>query len=364
VLVDAIPLTVQGLITASSLASISASRLTVTGTVVAPSTTLTADTGTLGISGTVNASAAAVLSGAAGISGATGLITGGGALFASSSGGSVVLTNPLNTLSSVSGSAAGDFLFVNSGAVGVGNITAGDIASIAASAIGVSGTVAAPNVTLAASSGDLSISGAVEPSSFGALTAANGTITVQAGASVAPPAGDTAIALDLTAQQIVIDGLVSDGGMGATSLIVPRATGTIQETGTLIAGVLSGTAAVANLVDAGFVNQVATLAAFDAGTLILNDAVALTVAGPVTIGNLINIQDTAPLLVSGTIAPPSGSQIAVGLTASSMTISGLVSDGGGGNTSLVTTDGAMTETGALIAGVLTGSAAGGGLSYA
>ncbi len=352
----------QGLATASTLAAISAPTLTVTGTVVAPSTTLTADTGTLGISGTVNASTVAVLSGAAGITGATGLITGGGVLSASSSGGSVVLTNPLNSVTSVGGSAAGDFLFVNSGAVGVGNVTAGGVASIDAAAIGVSGTVAAPNVALVASSGDLSVSGAVEPSASGTLTADNGTITVLGGASVAPPSG--AVALALRAQQIVIDGLVSDGGTGSTSLIVPRNTGIIQETGTLIAGVLSGTASLANLVDAGFSNQIATLAAFNAGTLILNDAAALSVTGPVTIGNLININDTAPLLVSGRIAPPSGTQIAVGLTASAMTISGMVSDGGGGTISLVTTNGSIAETGALIAGVLTGSAAGGGPSYA
>ncbi len=362
ILVDTSPLTVAGLATASTLAAISAPTLTVTGAVVAPSTTLTADTGTLGISGTVNASNVAVLSGAAGITGATGLIIGGGVLSASSSGGSVVLTNPLNSVTSVGGSAAGDFLFVNSGAVGVGNVTAGGVASIDAAAIGVSGTVAAPNVALVASSGDLSVSGAVEPSASGTLTADNGTITVLGGASVAPPSG--AVALALRAQQIIIDGLVSDGGTGSTSLIVPRNTGIIQETGTLIAGVLSGTASLANLVDAGFSNQIATLAAFNAGTLILNDAAALSVTGPVTIGNLININDTAPLLVSGRIAPPSGTQIAVGLTASAMTISGMVSDGGGGTISLVTTNGSIAETGALIAGVLTGSAAGGGPSHA
>ena len=61
-----------------------------------------------------------------------------------------------------------------------------------------------------------------------------------------------------------------------------------------------------------------------------------------------------------TIEPPSGSAaIAVGLTATTIDISGLVSAGGAGTTSLVANAGTIGESGTLIAGMLSGSATNG-----
>ena len=168
-------------------------------------------------------------------------------------------------------------------------------------------------------------------------------------------------AVSLTAENIEIPGLVSDGGAGTTSLIANA--GTISETGTLIAGTLigsatSGTASQAvSLIGA---NSIGTLAGFTASDFTLDDGTSLTVTGPLVAGTSATIVDTGALLVSGTIAPPSGSTaIAVGLTAPTIDISGLVSDGGGGTTNLVANAGTISETGALVAGTLSGSATSG-----
>nr|WP_294564579.1 hypothetical protein [uncultured Rhodopila sp.] len=158
-----------------------------------------------------------------------------------------------------------------------------------------------------------------------------------------------------------INGTVSDGGAGTTSLV--RNGGAITETGALIAGTLSGRAANgAADADASLTgaNTIVTLAGFSADHFDLADGRSLTVTGPVTASTAATITDTGTLVVSGTIAPASGTTaIAVGLTAGVLNINGTVSDGGAGTTSLVSNGGAITETGALIAGTLSGRAANG-----
>ena len=72
--------------------------------------------------------------------------------------------------------------------------------------------------------------------------------------------------------------------------------GTIIETGTLIAGLLIGSAnAAANfggaMTGTTYVNQVGTLGSFTAASLVLNDGAALTVAGPVNGGSSVAILD-------------------------------------------------------------------------
>jgi filamentous hemagglutinin family protein len=355
---DTEALGIAGLVTASTLIAVTAPALTVSGTVAAPTTELIATVGTLGFTGTVQAATAIVMDGAGGILGAGGLITGGAALNANSNAGSVILTNPSNSVASVTGNAAGNYLFVNSGSVSLGNLSAGTIASVGATAITVGGSVVAPNVTLAASTGNIAVNGSIVPSVSGAFTATGGTIDVASTAEIAPPNGVTAIALGLNAQQIVIVGKVSDGGAGTTSLTVPVSGGVIEETGTLIAGTVSGSAQRADLTGTLASNSIATLGAFNAGTMNINDSVALTVSGLVTIGTALEINDTAPLTVAGTIAPPAGTNIALGLTASAISIPGVVSDGGAGGAFLTATGGSITETGALILGSVQGHATG------
>jgi hypothetical protein len=114
--------------------------------------------------------------------------------------------------------------------------------------------------------------------------------------------------VNLTAGNIVLPGLISDGGGGAVTLTAT--TGNIDQTGTLIAGTLSGLAA-GNANFSGPTNQVATLGDFSASAFALNDSTDLSIAG------VLNAA-TVTLVSAGSIG----------------------------------------ETGALIASVLTGSAAG------
>ena len=168
-------------------------------------------------------------------------------------------------------------------------------------------------------------------------------------------------AVSLTAGNIAIPGLVSDGGAGITSLIANA--GTISETGTLIAGTLSGSATSGtapqsvSLIGDRFDRHVRRLRGVG---LHARRGTSLAVAGPLVAGTGATIVDTAALLVSGKIVPPPGSTaIAIGLAAPTLDISGLVSDGGAGTTSLIANAGTISETGALIAGTLSGSATNG-----
>ncbi|MEJ0018321.1 MAG: filamentous hemagglutinin N-terminal domain-containing protein [Acetobacteraceae bacterium] len=182
----------------------------------------------------------------------------------------------------------------------------------------------------------------------------NGTLTIASSGTV------SATAISLTANDIAIAGLSTDGGSGTTSLVAT--TGTISEPGFLISGTLSGSAATrADLSGVSpSVNQVGTLGSFTAVDFVLNDGIALNVVGPVIASSSVAIEDAGALLVSGTIAPPSGTTaIAVSLIGETIDIPGLVSDGGAGTTSLVANGGTIGETGTLIAGTLSGEATGG-----
>ena len=81
----------------------------------------------------------------------------------------------------------------------------------------------------------------------------------------------TAAAVSLMAANIAITGLATDGGAGTILLIATG--GTIDETGTLIAGTLSGhsTAATTLTGVTATTNRVATLGTFTAAGFTLND---------------------------------------------------------------------------------------------
>ena len=161
-----------------------------------------------------------------------------------------------------------------------------------------------------------------------------------------------ASAVSLTGSSLPFTGLVSDGGGGTTSLIATG--GTLSETGILQVGTLSGSSTGATSLTG--TNTIATLGAFTAsGGLTLRDNAPLTVAGMVNGGGLVLLDDTAGLTLNA------GAEVAasaVSLTATSLTLAGLVSDGGDGTTSLVATNGAIDETGALVSGTLSGSSTG------
>ena len=103
----------------------------------------------------------------------------------------------------------------------------------------------------------------------------------------------TAAEIALTADSISIPGLVSDGGAGTTSLIAT--TGTISETGTLIAGTLSGSSGgTTSLTGAtSTTNQIASLGTFTAQGFTLADGIGLTVSGAVNGGPSVTVQEPA-----------------------------------------------------------------------
>ena len=157
----------------------------------------------------------------------------------------------------------------------------------------------------------------------------------------------TATSVGLTASSITIPGTVNGGTVSLVGTV-----GAISETGALTAGTLSGSAVTsASLTGAtATTNQVGTVTTFTAGSgFTLDDGQALTVATNVSGGSSATVLDKGPLAVNGTVIATS-----VGLTGDSINIPGTVS---GSSVALFGTVGAISETGTLIAGTLTGSAA-------
>ena len=317
------PLTVGGTLTASSIAISTGDTLTVSNSLIATSAvSLTA--GNIAIPGLVSD----------GGSGITNLIANAGTI---SETGTLVA----GTLSgsATSGTAPQAVSLIGANSIGtLAGFTASDFTLDDATSLAVTGPLVAGTSATIVDTAALLVSG-----------------------TIVPPSGTTAIAVGLTAATIDISGLVSDGGAGTMNLIANA--GTIGETGALIAGTLSGSAMsgvtpqAASLIGA---NSIGTLAGFTASAFTLDDGTSLVAAGPITAGTSATIVDTGALLVSGTIAPPPGSgAIAVGLTAATIDISDLVSDGGAGTTSLVANAGTIGESGTLIAGTLSGSATNG-----
>ncbi len=191
---------------------------------------------------------------------------------------------------------------------------------------------------------DLSVIGTVAGGSSATITDA-GSLTIVPGGTV------QANAVGLTAGNITIAGLVSDGGAGTTSLVANA--GTISETGTLVAGTLSGSATdAASLTGA---NQIGTLGNFTASGLTLSDQTDLRVTGAVDGGASATLLDAGALTIAsgGTV-----SATAVDLVATNITIPGVVTDGGSGTVVMIANGGTISETGGLTAGTLSGSATG------
>jgi filamentous hemagglutinin family protein len=371
----------SGGISQSSGGMLTAGTLTSSNGVAGDATLMSGlnDVGTIGV---FNATGSFALSNAT-------PLTVGGMLTASnitiSTGGTLTVSNSLIATSAVSltaasiaipglvsdGGAGSTNLIANAGTISeTGTLIAGILSGNAMSsnapqAVSLIGTNSIGTLAGFTASG-FTLDDGTSLAVTGQLVAGTSATIVDTGAllvsgTIAPRSGTAAIAVGLTAATIDISGLVSDGGGGTTNLIANA--GTIGETGALIAGTLSGSATsgvvpqAVNLIGA---NSIGTLAAFTASDFTLDDGTSLAVTGPLIAGTSATIVDTGSLQVSGTIEPPSGSAaIAVGLTAATIDISGLVSDGGAGTTSLVANAGTIGESGTLIAGMLSGSATNG-----
>jgi filamentous hemagglutinin family protein len=264
---------------------------------------------------------------------------------------------------------SGSFLVSSGQTIVANNVTMTVLGTLNVNgAITVAATGVPGNVTLAAvgATSDLNIGtgAAIDANATASLSAGQnltqsggvinaGTVTEVAGGLLTAGASVSATAISLSGTSISITGLVTDGGSGTVSLTAT--TGTINDTGTLIAGTLSGSSKGATTLTGATVttNQVAAIGTFTAAGFSLNDGVTLTVAGVLNGGTAATIVDSALLTVGGTV-----SATAVSLTGANIAISGLVTDGGGGTTSLIATTGTINETGTLLAGTLTGSSKG------
>jgi filamentous hemagglutinin family protein len=353
-----------GTVTAGTTASVAAPTLTVAGVLSAPHATLTATSGTLGLSGTVYATSASVLSGNAGISGASGTILGAGTLTAASANGPVDLSNAANVISTVSGSAMGDFSLNDSTSLTVASVAAGSgNVKLTALALTLGGDVTAGSQTVTlisagtiAQSGGIITAGTLTGSSAGGATlgdlnhigslagfANTGTgglsLTDANPSGLVVTAGVDAGSGDLsltTAGGLTLGANLTAGTPGGTQTATLISAGTIYQSGGIItAGTLTGSSAGgATLNDA---NRIGTLAAFanaGAAGFGLTNGGSLTVAGPVDAGtgnlsltttsgglalggNLTAGTQTVTLISAGTIGQSAGIITARTLTGSS-----------------------------------------------
>ncbi len=180
------------------------------------------------------------------------------------------------------------------------------------------------------------------------LVNGNTAVTITDTAPISVTGSVLATAISLTGPSIAISGLVSDGGAGTVSVIANG--GSITETGTLIAGTLSGSSTGATSLTGTIAtaNQVATLTNFTAASFILNNGHALGITGTLS-GNpgAITIIETGVLNVSGLISGQGGVTIA---SNGAMAIGGTVTSPGG----IVS----ISDTGALaVSGLINGSSA-------
>ncbi len=287
------------------------------------------------------------------------------------SGGSVQLLNAANKISTLETLKAttGDLSLADASPLTIdGAVTAfGNVYLTTPSiAIAATGTIgASPTGRVSLQTDAASIAGPITGGTF-EFAPFTGGGTVRLGTS-----GDLVSLLDVTVGSARIGAVTLPGGGAPTTTA-----GAITTVGTFdannlpveldstgaVAGAafpiinvatLSGSAGAVTLDDPN--NTVANLGNFTATSFGLADAIDLSVIGAVSGGTNASITDTGTLTIAVDGAVRAN---AVGLTAGNITIAGLVSDGGAGTTSLVTTVGTISETGTLVAGTLTGSSVG------
>ncbi|HEY2616771.1 MAG TPA: hypothetical protein VGI78_05480, partial [Acetobacteraceae bacterium] len=275
------PLAIVGTVNATAV-SLTADSITIPGNVTGSTVTLSSTVGPIGETGALNAN----------------ILTGSAVTTASLTG-----TSFSNSVGTLNGFTAAGFTLDN----GIG--------------LTVLGTVSGgPSATIA-DNGPLAVNGTVAAS-----------------------------AVNLTADSITIPGNVT----GATVALFGTA-GAIGETGVLNAGTLTGSAVTAaDLTGTSFSNQIGTVSNFSASGFTLNNAADLTITGNVNGGPSVTLVDTKTIAVAtgGTIIGSTVSATANG----NFNIQGTVQDANSVN--LVSSTGSITETGTLIANLLTGSAAG------
>jgi filamentous hemagglutinin family protein len=284
-----------------------AGGLTVNGPVTGTDVTIR-NAPTINVAGSIGASATvAITSGVGGIGvGNGGAITGSTIDLNGSSGGIALTGN-----ASVGNAGAVVDLTTAGGGVteaATATITAGTLQSTG----GIAGAVALPGAanaiaaigSLAVTGGTFSLVDTGNLSVAGALSA-NAIGIVDTGALAVSGSALAANAVNLTADSIAIPGNVS-----GTSVALFGTVGAIGETGSLNAGVLSGSAiGAASLIGT---NQVAALGNFSAASFALNDTTGLLLAGTLNAARIrildpagrITLGNGATIVTGGTVRPP------------------------------------------------------------
>ncbi len=309
---------------ASGTATLTAARnLSQSGGIINGANVSMAAGGLLTVGASVSAAAASLSGANIAISG---VVTndGAGPLSLTASGGSIVETGTLIT-GTLSGSSTGTTALTS------GFNQVGTLAGFSAAGFAMNDTQS------------LTVTGAVNGGAAATIVDSQ-ALTVAAGGTVAA----TAIALQATS--IAIPGVVADGPTGTVQLVATN--GTISETGTLIAGTLSGSSTGATTLTGATptANQVVAIGNFTAAGFTLNDGLSLSVNGLLNGGPFVTIFDSGPISVIGAIEAAS-----ISLTGANISIPGLLTDGGAGTVNLIATGGSISETGTLIAGTLSGS---------
>jgi hypothetical protein len=337
------------------------------------------NTGNLSVGGKLNATAITISDNAAltipGIASATGAMSlaansiaetgvlSAGALTGSAVGAvSLTGNNAIGALSDFS--AAGFKLNNGTNLAVLGTVSGGsNVTIVNKGALTIGGTAMATTINLAADSitetgmlkADTLTGSAVNTASLTGTSFSNRIGTLN-GFSAAGFTLDDGIALTVLGAlvggprvEIASKGaLAINGAVGATTVSLNA--DSITEPGAIAAVTLTGsTAGSASLTGTAFSNSIGTLNGFTAAGFTLDDNVPLTVAGTVLGGPAVTILGKGTLAIDGTVIADT-----VSLTAGSITIPGNVT---GASVGLLGTIGAISETGAINAGVLTGSAA-------
>ncbi|HQT63989.1 MAG TPA: hypothetical protein PLO16_05655, partial [Acidocella sp.] len=291
-----------GSFTATNLSLNDAGSLSVTGPVTS-SGNITLSATSLDFAGSLS-SANLSLTSTSSITESTGAISTG--TLTGTASGNVTLNSATNTIASLGSFRAPNLLLADTGSLGIaGNVSIANLLSLQGITGGVtqsSGTLAAG--TLAAigtlggnvSFGDANnaigtLSGFTLASGDFALTDASALAVV--GTVVANNVNLTASSLDLTGTVLAATSLdLTNTGTGGITLagfasvgsgLTLNSNGTVSETGTLIAGTLTGNGSGGNVALTSAFNSISTLGSYTlaSNTLSLTDQSTLTITGPV-----------------------------------------------------------------------------------
>ena len=264
--------------------------------------------------------------------------------------GNLVLVDAVPLTVAGAASAAGQLYLSSPGiSVAAGGAIGGNLTSLQTNALGIAagGTITGTEMEFALDTAGSTMNIGVAPATALASLAGFGPGNVRLGAVTQPGSASPTV---------VAGAITAIGTFDATSHALELdATGAITATAAPLVNVasLSGGGGAWALTNAN--NGIAALGNIAAADFALNDAVGVTVAGALNGGSTVTITDAGALTVAGT---GTITATAISLSGRGITGSGAIAGAPGGTVDLIATSGAISQTGTLTAGTLTGSATG------